>query len=146
MIQQDGADDPGLTAAALRASMILVNVRQGRGRYGRTKIVGCFAFGRYSGAEPGGIPGWPRMRLAPSVAPPPPAETVDLFDPRLYSDGDPHNCWRRLRQDDPVRWQPVPGRGGFWSVTRYADAQQVMLDHGTFSSTGGVFLNRGGRG
>jgi cytochrome P450 len=85
------------------------------------------------------------MRLAPPVAPPPPAETVDLFDARLYSDGDPHNCWRRLRQDDPVRWQAVPGRGGFWSVTRYADAQQVMLDHRTFSSTGGVFLNLLGR-
>jgi cytochrome P450 len=86
------------------------------------------------------------MRLAP-----PPTDTqidldrVDLADSELYSDGEPHEVWRQMRSLDPVRWQPVTGRGGFWSVTRYKDAKQVMTDHTTFSSTGGVFLNLLGR-
>jgi cytochrome P450 len=85
------------------------------------------------------------MRLSPPSGPPPALADIDLSDPRLYSDGEPHSAWRVLREQEPVHWQPVPGRGGFWSVTRYADAQQVMLDHTTFSSTGGVFLNLLGR-
>lgn len=86
------------------------------------------------------------MRLSPpDLAIPVDPDSVDLGDPKLYSDGMPHAVWRVLRDRDPVRWQPVPGRGGFWSVTRYADATQVMLDHVTFSSTGGVFLSLLGR-
>lgn len=45
----------------------------------------------------------------------------------------------------PVRWQPVSGRGGFWSVTRYADVAAVLTDHARFTSTGGVMLNMLGR-
>jgi cytochrome P450 len=70
---------------------------------------------------------------------------VDLADPGLYSDGEPHAIWQLLRERDPVHWQPVAGRGGFWAITRYAEAQRVMTDHATFSSTGGVFLNLLGR-
>lgn len=85
------------------------------------------------------------MRLSPPSGTPPAPADIDLSDARLYSDGEPHAAWRVLRESDPVSWQPVPGRGGFWSVTRYADAQRVMLDHATFSSTSGVFLNLLGR-
>lgn len=86
------------------------------------------------------------MRLSPpDTATPVDPDSVDLADPKLYGDGKPHSVWRVLREREPVRWQPVPGRGGFWSVTRYAHATQVMLDHETFSSTGGVFLNLLGR-
>ncbi|GLL02147.1 cytochrome P450 [Dactylosporangium matsuzakiense] len=86
------------------------------------------------------------MRLSASSGATIDLDQVDLADPSLYSDGDPHAVWRILRDRDPVRWQSVPGRGGFWSVTRYADSRRVMLDHRTFSSTGGVFLNLLGQG
>ncbi|WP_281892302.1 cytochrome P450 [Phytohabitans aurantiacus] len=45
----------------------------------------------------------------------------------------------------PVRWWPIPGRGGFWAVTRYADVAAVLADHTRFTSTGGVMLNMLGR-
>ncbi|MEV4754260.1 cytochrome P450 [Micromonospora sp. NPDC049559] len=70
---------------------------------------------------------------------------VDLADPRLYGRGEPHAVWQALRDHRPVHWQPVAGRGGFWAVTRYADAEQVLTDHATFTSTRGVFLNMLGR-
>ncbi|GAB3800556.1 cytochrome P450 [Micromonospora zhanjiangensis] len=86
------------------------------------------------------------MRLSyAAAAVPDDLSTVDLADPRLYEQGEPHAVWRALRERDPVHRQPVPGRGSFWAITRYADAQQVMLDHDTFSSTSGVFLNLLGR-
>jgi cytochrome P450 len=83
--------------------------------------------------------------LAPETGDPPDLAALDLADPGLYGDGEPHAVWRALRESDPVRWQPVPGRGGFWSVTRYAHARQVMMNHVTYSSSGGVFLNLLGR-
>ncbi|MFK3979527.1 cytochrome P450 [Micromonospora sp. NPDC050397] len=72
-------------------------------------------------------------------------DRVDLADPRLYADGEPHGVWRALRERQPVRWQPVDGKPGFWAVTGYADAERVLTDHGSFTSTRGVFLNMLGR-
>ncbi|MEV6367153.1 cytochrome P450 [Micromonospora musae] len=74
-----------------------------------------------------------------------PPNRFDLADPDLYGAGNPHELWRTLRRRDPVRWQPVEGRSGFWAVTRYPDARTVLNDHARFTSTGGVMLNMLGR-
>ncbi|MEV7616353.1 cytochrome P450 [Streptomyces sp. NPDC089799] len=68
----------------------------------------------------------------------------DVFDPRLYAAGIPHDRYRRLRDRHPVAWQPEPevmgwpAGPGFWAVTRHADVAQVLRDHRTYSSTLGA--------
>lgn len=77
-------------------------------------------------------------------------KAVDLADPGLYADGDPHLLWRELRRREPVRWQPVnvpdrPRARGFWAVTRYADVDRVLSDFRCFTSERGTLLNLLGR-
>ncbi|MCG5439830.1 cytochrome P450 [Micromonospora foliorum] len=69
---------------------------------------------------------------------------IDLSDPALFADGDPHAVWQAMRQRDPVRWQAVDSTG-FWAVSTFDGAERVLTDHATFSSTGGVVLNMLGR-
>jgi cytochrome P450 len=72
-------------------------------------------------------------------------DSVDLADPFLYRDGNPHAVWEAMRERAPVRWQPVRDSLGFWSVTRYADADVVLRDHTRFTSQRGTLLNLLGR-
>ncbi|WP_223777484.1 cytochrome P450 [Streptomyces sp. 135] len=64
----------------------------------------------------------------------------DVFDPRLYAAGVPHERYRVLRDHHPVAWQEEPGvlgwpaGPGFWAVTRHADVVRVLKDAATFSS------------
>ncbi|MBM7172790.1 cytochrome P450 [Streptomyces sp. G44] len=64
----------------------------------------------------------------------------DVFDPRLYAAGVPHERYRVLRDHHPVAWQDEPGvlgwpaGPGFWAVTRHADVVRVLKDAATFSS------------
>jgi cytochrome P450 len=75
------------------------------------------------------------------TGPPGPVRTdIDLRDPMLFGTGDPHSAWRSLRAYAPVHWQDVPGRGGFWSVTRRREAVRVLADHRTFTSERGTLL------
>ncbi|MFG1869602.1 cytochrome P450 [Micromonospora arborensis] len=74
-----------------------------------------------------------------------PPDRIDLADPDLHGVGDPHAAWRTLRRWDPVSWQPVPDRSGFWAVTRHCDVRAVLADHARFTSTGGVVLSMLGR-
>ncbi|MEV5539738.1 cytochrome P450 [Saccharopolyspora shandongensis] len=67
-------------------------------------------------------------------------DAVDLRDPALYRNGDPHAVWHAMRHRDPVRWQPIGQGSGFWSVTRYHDIVAVLRDHATFTSEGGTLL------
>lgn len=71
---------------------------------------------------------------------------VDLVDPLTHSDGDPHAVWHAMRERDPVRWQAVGDDLGFWSVTRFPDADVVMRDHTRFTSERGTLLNLLGKG
>jgi cytochrome P450 len=70
-----------------------------------------------------------------------PPAGIDLADPQLYANGDPHAAWQHFRRAEPVSWQQADGRPGFWSVTRHADVDRVLRDHATFTSTRGTFLN-----
>jgi cytochrome P450 len=70
-----------------------------------------------------------------------PDQTVpDVFDPRIYAAGLPHEAFRELRDRHPVAWQQEyevlgwPTGPGFWAVTRHADVVRVLKDSGTYSS------------
>lgn len=70
-----------------------------------------------------------------------PDQTVpDVFDPRIYAAGLPHDAFRELRDRRPVAWQQEyevlgwPAGPGFWAVTRHADVVRVLKDSGTYSS------------
>lgn len=67
-------------------------------------------------------------------------KAVDLLDPGLYADGDPHAVWQVLRDRDPVHWQELADGRGFWSVTRYEEVERVLRDHATFTSERGNLL------
>ncbi|HZM79471.1 MAG TPA: cytochrome P450 [Candidatus Limnocylindrales bacterium] len=65
----------------------------------------------------------------------------DLTDPVLYSDGDPHSIFRELRKHAPVSWQQPATGPGFWSITKFHDADLVLRDHTKFTSERGTLLN-----
>ncbi|MEW2085087.1 cytochrome P450 [Streptomyces sp. NPDC005283] len=64
----------------------------------------------------------------------------DVFDPRIYAAGLPHDAFRELRDHHPVARQEEyevlgwPAGSGFWAVTRHVDVVRVLKDAGTFSS------------
>nr|WP_031172125.1 cytochrome P450 [Streptomyces durhamensis] len=64
----------------------------------------------------------------------------DVFDPRRYAAGVPHDDYRVLRDHHPVAWQQEPevlgwpAGPGFWAVTRHADVVRVLKDATTYSS------------
>ncbi|WP_329538970.1 cytochrome P450 [Streptomyces sp. NBC_01358] len=69
-----------------------------------------------------------------------PTVVPDVFDPRQYARGIPHDRYRRLRDHRPVAWQREPevlgwpAGPGFWAVTRHRDAVRVLKDSSTYSS------------
>ncbi|MFG3138689.1 cytochrome P450 [Streptomyces sp. NPDC048211] len=69
-----------------------------------------------------------------------PVPVPDVFDPRQYAKGVPHDRYRHLRDHHPVAWQEEPevlgwpAGPGFWAVTRHQDAVRVLKDASTYSS------------
>jgi len=65
-------------------------------------------------------------------------EDVHLMDAELFADGPPHELFKQMRDEAPVRWDPE----GFWSVTREADVAVASRYFETYSNyEGGIFLN-----
>jgi cytochrome P450 len=69
-------------------------------------------------------------------------EGVDLTDLDTFSEGFPHDLFRRHRATAPVWWHAptahTPDGEGFWSVATYDEVLRVLNDPATFSSeTGG---------
>jgi len=64
----------------------------------------------------------------------------DLTNLDFFVSGDPHAVWKELRATDPVHWTERENKKGFWSITKYGDAQRVYRDPTTFSSQGGIAL------
>lgn len=68
------------------------------------------------------------------------SDAPDVFDPRIYAAGIPHDRFRALRDHRPVARQDEyevlgwPAGPGFWAVTRHADVVRVLKDSGTYSS------------
>ncbi|CAL2069764.1 Cytochrome P450 [Streptomyces murinus] len=67
-------------------------------------------------------------------------EMPALTDPLLYSAGDPHEVWRRLREESPVSWHEYGEHGGYWAVTTHAAGLEVLTEWERFTSTKGIFL------
>ncbi|MBV9822957.1 MAG: cytochrome P450 [Actinobacteria bacterium] len=67
-------------------------------------------------------------------------DSVDLFDPWLYAEGDPHPIWAALRERSPVHRQQLADGRHFWSVTRYHDSVEVLRNSELFSSEQGTLL------
>jgi cytochrome P450 len=69
---------------------------------------------------------------------------VDVFDPRTFARGVPHDALRLLRDTDPVSWQEEPEIGiwpagpGFWAITRHDDVKHVLRAPEVFSSALGA--------
>jgi cytochrome P450 len=69
---------------------------------------------------------------------------LDIFDPRTFARGIPHDALRTLRDTEPVSWQHEPEIGiwpagpGFWAVTRYDDVRHVLRAPADFSSALGA--------
>lgn len=62
----------------------------------------------------------------------------DLWDPNAWTAGQPHDLFRRMREEAPVMWSAAdPKRAGFWSVTRYEDIKTAELASDVFSSERG---------
>ncbi|MEU9997443.1 cytochrome P450 [Streptomyces sp. NPDC050848] len=87
----------------------------------------------------------------PSLVPPPgcpmhaaatgPADALDLVDPKLYSDGDPHPVWARMRALDTLTRHEVDAERWFWNVVRFDDSDRVLRDTATFTSERGTMLD-----
>jgi cytochrome P450 len=66
---------------------------------------------------------------------------IDLTDLKLFVHGDPHLAWRMLRAEAPVYWHERKPGHGFWSITKYRDAQTIYRDPMRFNSASGIVLN-----
>jgi len=63
------------------------------------------------------------------------------FDPYAYeTHEDPYPIYRRLRDKAPAYLDPDRG---FWALSRYDDVRAALDDPATFSSAGGITLERG---
>ncbi|MFF5714554.1 cytochrome P450 [Streptomyces sp. NPDC012756] len=68
------------------------------------------------------------------------SDVPDVFDPRIYAAGIPHDRFRVLRDQAPVARQEEsevlgwPAGPGFWAVTRHADVVRVLKDSESYSS------------
>ncbi|MEU4471921.1 cytochrome P450 [Micromonospora sp. NPDC023888] len=68
---------------------------------------------------------------------------VDLADPQFFTGDRFLDVAGEARRRHPVAWTN-PGRDGFWSVTAYRPAREVLRQPETFTSTRGMRLGGGG--
>ncbi|WP_313896464.1 cytochrome P450 [Streptomyces sp. GC420] len=66
---------------------------------------------------------------------------TDLVDPLLYSTGDAHTVWARMREMDTLTRQEVDAARGFWNIVGFDDAERVLRDTETFTSERGTMLD-----
>lgn len=65
-------------------------------------------------------------------------EGFQLGNPNSWTRGQPHDFYRRMREEAPVMWQPLRDPvSGFWSVSRYDDIKAVELAPEIYSSQRG---------
>jgi cytochrome P450 len=71
---------------------------------------------------------------------------IDLYSPKSFAHGQPHDQFAWLREHDPVHWQDEPNGRGYWAITRYDDVFQVDRDYTAFSSEPTIMIADGGGG
>ncbi len=68
-------------------------------------------------------------------------EEIDLSSHDAFVERVPHEWFRTLRREAPVRFNPEPDGPGFWAVTRYWDIREVHRNFAVYSSeVGGTSL------
>lgn len=69
-----------------------------------------------------------------------PTVDIDLTDLDLFTDGDMHGTFARLRRHHPVYWNATGDGDGFWALTRYRDVAAAYNDTARLSSRNGTIL------
>ncbi|MEM7019501.1 MAG: cytochrome P450 [Pseudomonadota bacterium] len=63
-----------------------------------------------------------------------------MIDGRLFQRDIHWEHFRRLRKEDPVHLNELPGFGRYWSITRFEDIMFVDKNHKLFSSAHGIVI------
>ncbi len=62
-----------------------------------------------------------------------------------YADhGYPHEAWRLLRREDPIRWFDLEGGVGFWAITKRADIVEVSKQPEIYRNSPRLAIFEGG--
>jgi cytochrome P450 len=69
-----------------------------------------------------------------------PLEEVNVIDGRLFQHELHWAHFKRLREEDPVHLNDLPGIGRYWSLTKFEDIMFVDKNHDLFSSAHGIAL------
>ena len=69
-----------------------------------------------------------------------PIEDINLIDGRLFQNDIHWDHFKRLREEDPVHLNDLPGFGRYWSLTKFEDIMFVDKNHDMFSSAHGIAI------
>ncbi len=69
-----------------------------------------------------------------------PIEDINMIDGRLFQQDIHWEHFRRLRAEDPVHLNELPGFGRYWSITKFEDIMFVDKNHELFSSASGITI------
>jgi cytochrome P450 len=69
-----------------------------------------------------------------------PIEQVNVIDGRLFQQDVHWEHFKRLREEDPVHFNELPGIGRYWSITKFEDIMYIDKNHDLFSSAQGITL------
>ena len=67
-----------------------------------------------------------------------PIEDINMIDGRLFQEDLQFAHFKRLREEDPVHLNELPGIGRYWSITKFEDIMFVDKHHELFSSAHGI--------
>lgn len=65
-------------------------------------------------------------------------EEINMIDGRLFQKDLHWEHFRRLREEDPVHLNELPGIGRYWSITKFEDIMFIDKNHEMFSSAHGI--------
>ena len=66
---------------------------------------------------------------------------IDFYNPDTFEHGPPFDIFKELRENEPVYWNAQEEGTGFWAITRYDDVVATSLDHESYLSGHGVFVD-----
>jgi len=69
-----------------------------------------------------------------------PIAEINVIDGRLFEEDLHWEHFRRLREEDPIHFNELPGIGRYWSITKFEDIMYVDTHHDLFSSRHGIAL------
>ncbi|MFP6807340.1 MAG: cytochrome P450 [Pseudomonadales bacterium] len=69
-----------------------------------------------------------------------PIEDINMIDGRLFQNELIWEHFKRLRKEDPVHLNDLPGFGRYWSITKFEDIMYVDKNHDLFTSAKGIAI------